>query len=201
MVTFKTRLNPEVKSFSMTNVDFSNHQPVQVLNIDIEDGGDVTALFHAYSDKEVHDFLMALPFPDEFFAVGGLTREEYCRRSTEHWHEAERVERQTFKGRWTQVDGPDGEREESERWSVELDTRGSRVSGTISRPSLSIEKVTIDHLRSVDNRLVFTFRRAPGGEIFEIRAMVKDDRMEAHLFGLEDDYGTMTLQREDGSHR
>ncbi len=49
--------------------------------------------------------------------------------------------------------------------------------------------------------VVVRSRRAPGGEIFEIRAMVKDDRMEAHLFGLEDDYGTMTLQREDGSHR
>jgi choloylglycine hydrolase len=197
MAYFKTRLNPEIKSFSLRNIDFSNAEDVQILNIDITEGGDVTSLFHAYYDEEIYDFLMALPIPDEFFTVGGLTREEYSLWSTEHWHEAERVERQTFNGRWTQIDSPGRERQDAERWVVEFDTRGNRVEGTISRPSLSIDAVPIDHLRSVDNRLTFTFRRAPGGEIFEIQATVRDDRMEAHLLGIEDDYGVLRFQRED----
>jgi len=48
----------------------------------------------------------------------------------------------------------------------------------------------------VGNRLVFTFRKSkPSGEIFEVRAEVHGDRMIARLFGMEDDYGSITLER------
>ena len=47
---FKTRLNPEIKSFSIDEIDFFNATPVQILNIDIQQGGDVGGQFHPYDD-------------------------------------------------------------------------------------------------------------------------------------------------------
>ncbi len=196
MVYFKTRLNPEIKRFSMNDLDFSNLTPAQILNMDISSGGDVRTQFHSYDDAEFFSFLMNLPLPDEFFTVGGLTRAEFCDRAARHWRAAERPERQFFAGTWREIETGPGEPEVDQRWIITLTAEGSSVRGEISRQSSGIEDVGVDHLRMVGNRLVFTFRKsAPSGEIFEIRADVHGDRMIARLLGMEDDYGSITLER------
>jgi hypothetical protein len=55
--------------------------------------------------------------------------------------------------------------------------------------------------RSEDNRSTFTFRRAPGGETFEIRAIVEDDRLEARRLWMVDDSGVLKLHLEEGPMR
>ena len=195
-VYFKTRLNAEIKRFSMNELDFSNLTPAQILNMDISSGGDVRTQFHSYDDAEFFSFLMDLPLPDEFFTVGGLTRSEFCDRATHHWHAAERPEIQLFAGSWVEVETKPGEPAADQRWIVTLATEGSSVSGEISRPSSGIVDVPMDHLKMVGDRLVFTFRKSkPSGEIFEVRAEVHGDRMFARLFGMEDDYGVISLTR------
>jgi hypothetical protein len=164
--------------------------------MDIASGGDVGAQFHSYDDAELFAFLMNLPLPNEFFTVGGLTRLEFCDRATRHWRAAERPENQLFAGLWVEVETKPGEPAADKRWIVTLATEGSSVSGEISRPSSAIVDVPMDHLKMVENRLVFTFRKSkPNGEIFEVRAQVSGDRMIARLFGMEDDYGSITLER------
>jgi hypothetical protein len=197
MVYFKTRLHPEIKSFSMKRTDFSNTAPTQILNIDILHGGDVSGQLHRYNDDEVVEFLMDLPLPDEFFTVGGLTREEFCDRAARHWHAAERSEIQSFAGTWIEIETEPGKPTADERWVMTMVSAGNRVKGEISRVSSAVENAPMDHLRMVGNRLVFTFRESVGGEIFEVRAEVEGDRIEAHLYGTEDDYGGMTLTRSN----
>ncbi len=193
---FKTRLNPEIKWFSMAKLDFSNDTSPQILDMDISSGGDVGSQFHPCEDAEVFEFLMNLPLPDEFFAAGGLTREKYCDRATRHWRAAERPENQVFAGTWTQTETEPGKPVADERWIITLATEGSSVSGEVSRPSSGIEGVPVDHLGMVGNQMVFTFRKSsPSGEIFEIRADVHGNRMIARLLGMEDDYGSITLER------
>lgn len=50
-VYFKTRINPEVKQFSMNDFDFTDNSTTYVLNMDIAKGGDVKSLFHLYNHK------------------------------------------------------------------------------------------------------------------------------------------------------
>jgi len=196
VVYFKTRLNSEVKWFSMGDLDFSSLSPAQILDIDISSGGDVGALFHPYNDEEIFAFLMDLPLPDEFYTVGGLTRAEFCDRATRHWRAAERPENQFFAGSWVEIETEPGKPAADHRWVITLATEGSSVSGEISRPSSGITGVPVDHLGMVGNRLVFTFRESsPSGEIFEMRAEVERGRMIARLLGMEDDYGSITLER------
>jgi len=194
-VHFKTRLHPSVKKVSLDGIDFSNATPVQILNIDIAEGGEVDAMLHPYDDDEVMDFLMALPLPDGFFSQGGLTRRTFCERATTYWHEAEDPGRQHFRGRWVQAKEVRPGQEAGDVWTVELLSDGNRVTGTISRPSRDVVAAPLDHLRLEANDLSFTFRRSPGGKIYEFRATLDGDRMEARLLGTEDDYGSMSLER------
>jgi len=194
-VHFKTRLHPSVKKVSLDRVDFSNSTPVQILNIDIAEGGEVDTMLHRNADDELMEFLMALPLPDGFFSQGGLSRRGFCERATTHWHEAEDPCRQNFQGRWVQVrEGSPGQKAEHV-WTVELLSDGNRVTGSISRPSRDVIAEPPDHLRMEANDLYFTFRRGSGGKIFEFRATLDGDRIEARLLGTEDDYGSMSLER------
>jgi hypothetical protein len=194
-VYFKTRLHPSVKKISLDGLDFSNSTPVQFLDIDIAEGGDVDAMLHPYDDDELMDFLMALPLPDGFFSQGGLTRQGFCERATTHWQAAEDPSRQHFRGRWVQAREGGPALEDEDVWTVELLAERNLVTGTISRPSRDVVAAPLDHLRLVGNDLHFTFRRGPGGKIYEFRAMLDGDRMEARLLGTEDDYGSMILAR------
>ena len=138
---------------------------------------------------------MGLPLPDEFFTMGGLTHGEFCERWTDHWHAAERSENQGFTGTWVEDDREGEATVADERWIVTLTSRGNTVEGKILRPLSAINSAPIHHLRMVGGQLVFTFRKSRSGEIFEVRAAVEGDRMEAHLFGTEDDYGVISLTR------
>ena len=55
-IYFKTRLNPEIKTVSMKEIDFSNNESVLILNMDIKEGGNVLNQFHSYSNEEVRKF-------------------------------------------------------------------------------------------------------------------------------------------------
>ena len=194
-VYFKTRLNPAVKSFDLSALDFSNRSPVQMLDIDIPEGGSVDARLHPYSDAEMLAFLLALPLPDGFVTGGGLTRQEFCDRAATHWHAAERPETHGFAGRWVEAPAP-SDRKKGGAWSIELTADGNRVSGTITREGSSIQRVPLDHLRMIGPELHFTFRRGGTGAIFEVRGTIGGDRLDARLLGMEDDFGSITFRRE-----
>jgi penicillin V acylase-like amidase (Ntn superfamily) len=196
VVYFKTRLNQEIKYISIKNLDFSNLEAVQILDIDIPSGGDVGEQLHPADDEEIFAFLMNLPLPDEFFSAGGLTRGGFCNRAAGQWHEAERPERQFFAGTWSGTETQEGITTAEDRWTVDLLVDGNRVRGSISRPSWSVANAPLDHLRMIGNRLEFTFRASsPDGEIYEVHAEIGGDRMAAHLFGMEDDYGLILFER------
>lgn len=195
-VFFKTRLNPEIKFFAISDFDFSNSSPVQVFNIDTANPGNVAQQFHAYDDNEMFELLMNLPFPDEFYQMGGLTREEFCNNATRHWHIAESSEQHHFAGRWLTIKNEADESSPDKQWTLNLDADGNAVSGDISKSGTKIKNIQIEHLRIVANKLVFTFRRAPDGEIFEVQGVFDGEQLSAQLFGIEDYYGILEFQRQ-----
>jgi len=105
-VYFKTRINPEIKSLSMDEIDFSNNSPVLILNMDIKKGGDVSDQFHPYTNEEMRDFTEKLIFPilpEEAFTRGGITLDEYLERTSTHSDAAASTEKQYFEGVWKNV--------------------------------------------------------------------------------------------------
>lgn len=199
-VHFKTRLNPEIKRFSLHDLKFSEGEPTLILDIDIPAGGEVGPMFEPYDDSTMVSFLMDLPLPDEFFETGGLTRSGFCQRAAGHWRAAERRENHFFAGNWVQSPSGAGDSSTDEPWTMTVTVDGNAVKGKISRPSWGVVDAPMDHLRMVGERLVFTFRESvPNGEIFEIEAEIHGDRMRARVFGMEDSYGGVTMERVGSS--
>ncbi|MEI7480562.1 MAG: hypothetical protein WCJ59_02945 [bacterium] len=102
-VYFKTRINPQIKDFSIDNFDFSNSCPVLILDIYIKDGGDELNRFQVYSNELVKNFLktkMKVILPIQFYAIGGLSFEEFIDRFATQSRKAELSESQYFAGVW-----------------------------------------------------------------------------------------------------
>lgn len=194
-IYFRTRLNPEVKSLSMDDIDFSNAGPALVLDIDQPQGGDVRNRLHPYTDREMRNLLQrlaAIPeLPGTFFTGGGLTVEQFVTRFTEHWRRALDTGPQRLAGVWET--SPGGEKAALEG-TVVLRVDGNAVSGEISNASGSVDHAPLAHLRLVADRLTFTFRTA-SGSIMEASGVVEGDRMTLRLRGIEDDYGQVVFAR------
>jgi len=81
-VYYKTRINPEVKTISMDDIDFSNSSPCLILDMDTKEGGDALSQFHPYTNEKMKDFtlnkIMTL-LPAEFFTAGGISTDEYSK--------------------------------------------------------------------------------------------------------------------------
>jgi len=188
-VYYKTRLNPEIKQLSMRGLDFSNKQPVQVLNMDINPEIGVEQALHPYSNQEMKEFLESRVLPilgEDFFTSGGLSTEQYLDRTTTHWEEASDAEKQLFKGTWEEKDAG---------LTLILGTQGERVYGTISN---STDTYPLDQLHMSGNKLTFIFL-TKGGRFMQVDAVPDMDQMDIRVRTTEEEAGTFTLQRAGAS--
>ena len=192
-VYFKTSRNPELKKFSVTGLDFSNNTPAMVLDMDQKQGGDVAPIFHAATDREIREFIASLPLPDEFFAQGGITKEDFVERFATHSRAAEDPARQFFKGTWITKTEEGKKSSGGPEMAIELKAAGGAVTGEIS--NAKGEKYPLDHIHLVQNNLSFTFRN-PGGTVFIVKAVLDKDRMDMQLWGIENLMGGFTLYRK-----
>jgi len=193
-VYFKTRINPQIKSFSMDSFDFSNSSAVQILDIDTKDGGDVLNRFQTYTNELVKSFLatkLKAVIPKEFYAAGGLTFEEFIDRFANHDITAELPESQYFSGVWKTK--PASEEDEIE-FEIRFKVNENAVSGEIAFKS-RVAPYPIDHLTLCGNNLVFTYKNR-NASIIEVNAFFESDKLQAHLLTAEDDLGHFTLIKQ-----
>lgn len=192
-VHFKTRINPEIKNFSMPQIDFSNDDPVLILNMDVEPGGDVSALFQPYSNDANKAFIsdLVVPIlPEEFFTQGGLTIEKAIDRIVYHADPAGLVENQYFFGSWKN----ETEGDEEEEIKIVLTSTNEYVSGQVFNSQSTEEGIPIEHVNMIGNKLRFTFK-TKGNSLMEIQAIINEDEMQMSLFGIEEYYGDYVLFR------
>jgi choloylglycine hydrolase len=192
-IYFKTALNPELKKFSVADLDFSNRTPALVLNMDQKQGGDTASLFHAVTDREIREFIAALPLPDDFFTQGGMTKEDFVERFATHAHAAENPARQFFQGIWKtkpeEGTKPSGDAE----LTVGLKVVGGAVTGEIR--NAKGEKYPLDHIHLVKDNLSFTFHDLRG-TVFIVKAVLDVNKMDLQLWGIEDLMGGFALYRQ-----
>jgi len=197
-VYFKTRINPEIKSFSMEEMDFSNNSPVLILNMDIKEGGDVLNKFHPYSNEEMRDFTKKLMFPilpEEFFIRGGITLHEYLERTSTHSDAAALTDNQYFKGVWKTK--PDNAKDKMQM-TIRFETKADAVFGRISPSEDAEEFFTLDHIHLMGNNLKFTFEtNGKRNKFFEVQATVDNEKMNVTLNGIENNYGNYLLLKDN----
>jgi len=192
-VYFKTRINPEIKSFFMEDIDFSNDNPVLILNMDIKSGGDVLTQFHPYTNDKFRRFTKERMFPilpEDFFISGGLTKEEYLERFSTHGDAAALPENQFFKGVWKCR--PDAEDEDE--LILTMETKGDAVSGVISTSDKAEETYTIDHIHLIGPDLTFTFW-SNKNTFIEARAVIDGEEMNVTFYGDRGVYGNYLLKK------
>ncbi len=197
-VYFKTRINPEIKSFSMDKIDFSNNSPVLMLNMDIKNGSDVLNKFHPYTNEEMREFIKKLIFPilpEEFFTSGGITLDEYLERSSTHGDAAALADNQYFKGVWRNK--PDKAKDGMEI-TLKFETKADAVFGRISLSEDADEFCKLDHIHLIGNNLRFTFEtNGERNKFFEVQAYINKNKMNATLYGIEDNYGSYLLLKDN----
>jgi penicillin V acylase-like amidase (Ntn superfamily) len=195
-VYFKTRINPAIKHFSMNNIDFSNRTDVLVLNMNIDEGGDVLDQLHPYSNEEMRVFIKSFVFPilpEDFFTGGGLTFEEYLDRFSSHSDAAASEGNQFFQGTWKS----NAENEEDGgEIKLDLHTQKDAVSGRIYTSKGTDEGYEIEHLQLIGDRLSFTFR-TEDRRLVEARAVIEGNQMKMDLFSTEDHLGSFALIKQD----
>lgn len=190
-VYFKTRLNPEIKSFSMEEIDFSNASQVMILNMDLQNGGDVLSLFETCSNKKMEEFTTNFMFPllpEEFFTSGGISKEEYLKRISTHNEKATFPENQFFRGVWKNPPGPT---EDAALIIIKLETNGDAVQGYITTDEKKGFS-QVDHLEMIANRMKFTYRTS-NNTLIEIKAIIRDEKMDIKVSGIENEYGNFQL--------
>jgi len=197
-VYFKTRINSEIKSFSMEEIDFTNNSPVLILNMDTKEGGDVLNKFHPYSNEKMRDFTKAFMFPilpEEFFTRGGITLDEYLDRTSTHSDAAALTEKQYFKGVWKTK--PDQANDEMQI-TLKFETKANAVFGQISLSEDTEEFYTLDHIHLMGRDLNFTFEtNGQRNKFLEVQAYINNNRMNVTLYGIEENFGSYLLFKGD----
>ncbi len=187
-VYFKTRINPEIKHLSMSDIDFSAHLP-SVLNMDRENGGDVRGSFIPYTNEIMREFTEKLVFPiipEDFFTSGGISLEEYLVRLSTHTDAATMVENQFFTGIWKTKQDADMP------VILEIGCQGDLVVANISN---SKDSYPVDHLNLIGNRLKGTFR-THGRMLIEIQASIDGKKMVMEVSAIENSFGQAVLIKE-----
>ena len=154
-IYFRTDPAMEWKTFSYADIDFSNAGPVLTLQIDQEKGGDVLSRFHPQDDSEVEQVLLEFGLPDDFFSYFGITRQEFAKRFSTAYHEAENPERHYFVGTWKGELPGTNDKDEDRQFTLELKAEGSNVSGSVHFKG---KDYPIAHINLIDKDLTFTFR-------------------------------------------
>ncbi|MFC2107209.1 hypothetical protein ACFLRY_02615 [Bacteroidota bacterium] len=193
-VYFKTRLNPEIKSLSMNDIDFSNDGPSLILDIDEAKSGEEISQLHPYTNYEFSEFTKSKVFPifpEQMLTAGGLTLDEYLIRMSSHSDEAEEVEKQFFAGSWKNE--ADTAKDETSIL-IFIKTNASTVHASLSFSGSLDNAYNVDHLQMIGENIRFTLKTKKG-TLLEVKAVIKEDEMVLDLAGIEDFYGSYSLKR------
>lgn len=189
-IFFRTRINQEIKNLSMDEIDFSNRNTAQVLNMDIKKAGDVLSQFQPYTNEIMSVFIESLIFPiapEEFFTSGGISLDEYKLRFSTHSDAAALDNNQFFKGVWKTK--PD---ESPMEITIKLDSDKEAIFGKIS---IGKDYYDNNHIKMIGNNLSFTFR-THDKMLIEIQATIDNQKMNIAMYGIEDNYGSFILFKE-----
>ncbi len=192
-VHFRTRMNPGRKSLAMDEIDFSNSEPAQVLNIATSLKGNVLSSFESYTKKIIQNFIRfeLLPvLPEDFYTHGGLTGNEFTERIVDHTDSYANNASHFFLGTWKSVQT--GAEDEID-FSIKFQVKGNAVTASIAQDAKD-EHYEVDNLRMTGNKFCFTFQ-TKSGKILEVKGTIQDDEMHVKLLGIEDSYGDYTLKR------
>lgn len=192
VIHFNTESYQKWKRFSYRGFEYSNSGPVMVLDIDQQKGGDVLGRFHPQQDKEIKESIMQFGLSDEFYEYFHTSREAFAERSATAYHEAEKSQRQYFRGLWKGDAVEADETGERERLQLELRTAGSAVRGTVR---FRDEIHAIQHLKLVDKKLEFTFRTQKGTVIIA-RGTIDGEQLRLNVVWTEGVLGDFLLNRE-----
>ncbi len=190
-VHFKTRMQPAIKSLSMSKIDFSNEQPLRFVNINKVKAGRIQGEFEEYSNAKMSNFTSSFVMPllpEQFFTSGGISTEEYLRRTSTHTDAATLEENQYFKGNW------EYQKDNGEIVTYELKTHGAAVTGRVVMAG-GTETFNADHLQLIGNQLSFTYRKT-SGMFVEMEARIEGDSLAVALNGIEDSYGNYVFTRK-----
>ncbi len=194
-VHFKTRVNPEIKVISFSDIDFSNESPVLIVNMDIEEGGDVIKQFTPYTNQKMRSFyeeFMVPLLPEEFFTRNGITMDEYINRVCTHSDAAALKENQVFYGTWKNISLKENDDIEA---MIVLKTKGEAVFVSISIDEGNSDFYHTEHLLMIRNKLSFTFI-SKDYTMIEVKALIEEKKMQVDFNGIEDYYGSYVLYKE-----
>ncbi|QIA09385.1 hypothetical protein [Draconibacterium halophilum] len=192
-VYFHTRENPERKVLVLDEIDFSNTEPAQVMNIAIRYKGNVLSLFEPYSKSIMYNFIKneLLPvLPRDFYTHGDLSGNEFTDRIVSHTDSYTDSANHFFKGTWRNITLVT---ENELNFSLKFEVVGSAVTAFILQ-SANDENYEVDNLQMIGRQFCFTFQ-TKSGKILEVKGHINDDKMHVQLFGIEDFYGEYTLKR------
>jgi penicillin V acylase-like amidase (Ntn superfamily) len=190
---FRTSWNRAVKSFDYKNLDYSAATPVQVLNIDIQEGGEVGSLFKDYSHELSAAFIASLPIPNGFWEMGGLSKDELVSRLARHTEGAADPARHDFTGTWRAAPAVPGQQP---RWQLKISCAQGVVSGTITNAKGFVRDTAIEQISLTGNELRFVFRSAKDGHYMFAKAALADGMMKMNLAGIQDPFGDHELRKE-----
>jgi len=195
-IHFKTRINPEVKVLSFSDIDFSNEGPVMIVNMDIAEEGDVFTKLTSYSNQKMRDFYddFLLPLlPAEFFTGAGITMEDFLDRVCTHTDDASLKEIQYFFGAWKNI--PDKDNNDIEAMIV-FGSKGDAIDVSVSIDEGHKDFYNTEHLQMIRNKFTFTFLTSKGSMI-EVNGIIKDHTIEMDFNGIEDHYGSYVLYKNN----
>ncbi len=186
-VHFKTSRNRSIKQFSLDGLDFSNAGPVQILAIDIAEGGDVGEQFQAYSHEKMADFIRTIPLPREFCEMGGLTSDEFITRLARHTVHAEEAGQQPFLGTWQVKAEKEGD---APRWLLRLWSQGAAIRGEITNGQGFVNRGEIEQIGLKGTEFSFSFRGQKDRSFVFADGTLQERRMILTFMGLEAEYGS-----------
>nr|WP_319269945.1 hypothetical protein [uncultured Draconibacterium sp.] len=193
-VHFRTRINPQIKSLVLDEIDFSNSQPAQVLNIATASKGNVLALFQPYSKSIMRSFILTelLPIlPEDFYTHGDLSGTQFTERIVNHTDSYRISTNHFFKGTWESIPS---ENTDQLNFSLTFYVNGNAVTAEISQDEKD-ERYEVNNLKMIGKQFCFTFQ-TKSGKILEGKGTINEDQLFIELYGIEEYYGNYTLNRE-----
>ncbi|UCE62308.1 MAG: hypothetical protein JSU63_11460 [Phycisphaerales bacterium] len=185
---FKTDVNPDIKTFSMLEFDFSNQTPARYLDIDTRPAGEVANRFKELGAEELLALVERMPFADQFGAGGGLSVEELKNRAATHHQAAALPENHHFVGTWSAAVSIRHPLFQAfypglfldDLWQVEITAAEDAVFGEISNKQGPFSKTSLDNFQLVNERLSFTVRVR--GAIVTVEGVIREDTLNSVLY-------------------
>ena len=138
-------------------------------------------------------FSAALPIPNGFWEMGGLSKDELVSRLARHTEGAADPARHDFTGTWQAAPAVPGQQP---RWQLKISCALGVVSGTITNAKGFVRDTAIEQISLTGNELRFVFRSAKDGHYMFAKAVLADGMMKMNLAGIQDPFGDLELRKE-----